>query len=53
MRQGRAVPKQACVERPWPSVKQEEVYLKDYATVPEARQAPARWVAFYDQERLK
>jgi putative transposase len=30
------------VERLWRSVKYEEVYLKDYATVPEARQGPAR-----------
>jgi hypothetical protein len=33
MRQGRPVLKQACVERLWRSVKYEEVYLKDYATV--------------------
>jgi putative transposase len=30
------------VERLWRSVKYEEVYLKDYAPVPEARQGLAR-----------
>jgi putative transposase len=42
MRSGRAVPKQACVERLWRSLKYEEVYVKDYATVPEARQGRGR-----------
>ena len=40
------------VERLWRSVKYEEVYLNDYATVPEARQGLARYFAFYNQERL-
>lgn len=40
------------VERLWRSVKYEEVYLKDYATVPEARQGLAQYFAFYNHERL-
>jgi putative transposase len=50
---GRPVPKQACVERLWRSAKYEEVYLKGYATLPEARRGPAWYVAFYDQGSLK
>jgi putative transposase len=34
------------VERLWRSVKYEEVYLKDYATVPEARQGLGSYFAF-------
>ena len=37
----------AFVERLWRSVKYEEVYLKDYATVPEARRGLATYFAFY------
>jgi len=40
------------VERLWRSVKYEEVYLKDYTTVPEARQGLGGYFAFYNQERL-
>ena len=40
------------VERLWRSVKYEEVYLKDYATVPEARRGLASYFGFYNQERL-
>ncbi len=40
------------VERLWRSVKYEEVYLKDYATVPEARQGLGSYFAFYNRERL-
>jgi len=39
------------VERLWRTVKYEEVYLKDYATVPEARASLARYFGFYNQER--
>ena len=40
------------VERLWRSVKYEEVYLKDYASVPEAREGLERYFDFYNQERL-
>jgi putative transposase len=40
------------VERLWRSVKYEEVYLKDYATVPEARQGLGQYFTFYNHERL-
>lgn len=40
------------VERLWRTVKYEEVYLKDYTTVPEARQALGRYFTFYNHERL-
>ncbi len=39
------------VERLWRSVKYEEVYLKDYASVTEARTQLARYFAFYNHER--
>ena len=39
------------VERLWRTVKYEEVYLKDYATVPEAYENLARYFRFYNQER--
>ena len=39
------------VERLWRSVKYEEVYLKDYASVPEARTGLGRYFAFYNHER--
>ena len=39
------------VERLWRTVKYEEVYLKDYATVPEARESLARYFRFYNHER--
>ena len=48
---GRALDK-VLVERLWRSVKYEEVYLKDYATVPEAQQGLRRYFGFYNQERL-
>jgi len=38
-------------ERLWRSVKYEEVYLKDYQNVPEAKQGIGGYMAFYDQER--
>lgn len=40
------------VERLWRSVKYEEVYLKDYQTVPEAVSNLREYFAFYNQERL-
>jgi putative transposase len=40
------------VERLWRSVKYEEVYLKDYGTVPEARAGLGDYFAFYNTERL-
>jgi putative transposase len=39
------------IERLWRSVKYEEVYLKDYQTVAEARLNLGRYFAFYDLER--
>ena len=38
-------------ERFWRSYKYEEVYLHDYASPREARQAATRYLAFYNQER--
>ena len=40
------------VERFWRSVKYEEVYLKDYDTVPTAVQNLKAYFTFYNQERL-
>jgi putative transposase len=40
------------VERLWRSVKYEEVYLKDYETVPEAINSLGRYFEFYNRERL-
>ena len=39
------------VERLWRTVKYEEVYLKDYASVTEARESLGRYFRFYNQER--
>ncbi len=39
------------VERLWRSVKYEEVYLKDYQDVPEARSGLARYFEFYNHQR--
>jgi len=39
-------------ERLWRSVKYEEVYLRDYQSVWEARQSLARYVGFYNEVRL-
>ncbi len=39
------------VERLWRSVKYEEVHLKDYASVPEARAELGRYFAFYNHGR--
>jgi putative transposase len=40
------------VERLWRSVKYEEVYLKDYQSVPEAVQGLDAYFRFYNHERL-
>lgn len=40
------------VERLWRTVKYEEVYLKGYETVREARESLARYFHFYNTERL-
>jgi putative transposase len=40
------------VERLWRSVKYEEVYLREYNTVREARQGLGRYFGFYNDERL-
>lgn len=40
------------VERLWRSVKYEEVYLKDYQSVPEAVQSLNTYFTFYNQQRL-
>lgn len=40
------------VERLWRSVKQEEVYLRDYQSAWDARQSLAHYFAFYNGERL-
>ena len=41
------------VERLWRSLKYEEAYLKDYASVAEARAGIARYFQFYNYERLR
>lgn len=40
------------IERLWRSLKYEEVYLHDYASVPEARGGIANWFRFYNQQRF-
>lgn len=40
------------VERLWRSVKQEEVYLNDYRTVPEAQERLSAYFRWYNTERL-
>ena len=39
------------VERVWKSVKYEEVYLRAYASVPEARSSLGRYLNFYNTKR--
>jgi putative transposase len=39
------------IERLWRSLKYEEVYLKEYGLVPEARAGIGNWFQFYNQER--
>ena len=40
------------IERLWRSLKYEEVYLKDYQTVPEAHRGIEKYFQFYNYERL-
>lgn len=40
------------IERLWRSLKYEEVYLKDYESVTEARAGIARYFRFYNHQRL-
>ena len=40
------------IERLWRSVKYEDIYLKDYATVPELDAGLAEYFRFYNDERL-
>lgn len=40
------------VERLWRSVKYEEVYLKEYVSVPEAIASLGTYLTFYNEERL-
>lgn len=40
------------IERFWRTIKYEEVYLKDYQTVKEARDGISNYFAFYNAERL-
>ena len=40
------------IERLWRSLKYEEVYLKDYRTVEQARESIGRYFEFYNQQRL-
>ena len=40
------------VERLWRTIKYEEVYLKDYSTVPEAAKSLGVYINFYNMERL-
>jgi putative transposase len=39
------------IERLWRSLKYEEVYLRDYARVPEAQAGISTWFRFYNHER--
>ena len=40
------------IERLWRSLKYEEVYLKDYRTLEQARASIGRYFEFYNQRRL-
>ena len=39
------------IERLWRSLKYEEVYIKAYGTVPEARDGIGGWLTFYNEKR--
>ena len=39
------------IERLWRSLKYEEIYLRDYELVPEARLGIGNWFQFYNQQR--
>ena len=40
------------IERLWRSLKYEDVYIKAYVSVPEARRGIGGWLSFYNDERL-
>jgi putative transposase len=40
------------VERLWPTVKYEDIYIKDYSAVPALETGLDRYFSFYNQERL-
>jgi putative transposase len=40
------------IERLWRSLKYEDIYIKAYASVPEARHGIGAWLSFYNGERL-
>ena len=40
------------IERLWRSLKYEDIYIKAYASVPEARRGIDGWLSFYNNERL-
>ena len=40
------------IERLWRSLKYEDVFIKAYGSVAEARQGIGGWLRFYDEERL-
>ena len=40
------------IERLWRSLKYEEVFIKAYGSVAEARQSIGGWLRFYNEERL-
>jgi putative transposase len=40
------------IERLWRSLKYEDIYIKAYASVPEARRGIGGWLTFYNDERL-
>lgn len=40
------------VERLWRSLKYEDIYLKDYSSVKDARQGIEKYFSFYNNERL-
>jgi putative transposase len=39
------------IERLWRSLKYEDIYIKAYASVPEARRGIGNWLVFYNDER--
>ena len=41
-----------CLPYLWRTIKQEEVYLNDYATPREARQGLSTYLRFYNEERI-
>ena len=41
-----------CIERLWRSLKYEDVFIKAYGSVSEARRGIGGWLSFYNEERL-